>query len=254
MSHTGQVLENLYTLFLQGDTKTLLTLYSAEPVMDTPLSGRVQGTEAIEQAVQTQQCWLQEREVTPELLASIDTENRFVAEFVLFLNQANERIDLPVAVVADLEGEAVTSLRVYHSTWPLTGTHLIRTPLLSFASHLEEPEVVEAYMNALTQPDEEAILALFTTDGYVREPSGSRYKHEGAQGRKAFYDQILTNGGVPLKHCSATFNGTLFAVEYVCDTWGQAHFAPQAGMAMYELADADHIRAVRIYDDVTPPL
>jgi hypothetical protein len=69
-------------------------------------------------------------------------------------------------------------------------------------------------------------LALFAEEGYVREPSGSKYKHVGPEGRQGFYSAALDSGGVTLKHCTATFDGTRFAVEYICDEWGQVKFDP----------------------------
>ena len=56
-----------------------------------------------------------------------------------------------------------------------------------------------------------------------------------------------------LHHCTATFDGRTFAVEYVCDEWANVKLAPQAGLAVYELAGPDKLQAARIYDDVTPP-
>eukprot|EP01015_Nassula_variabilis_P035120 TRINITY_DN8772_c0_g1_i1.p2 TRINITY_DN8772_c0_g1~~TRINITY_DN8772_c0_g1_i1.p2 ORF type:complete len:116 (-),score=57.45 TRINITY_DN8772_c0_g1_i1:109-456(-) len=89
--------------------------------------------------------------------------------------------------------------------------------------------------------------------GYSREPSGSKYKHVGQRGRQAFYDMAFAAGGVNLIHCSATFDGRVFAVEYICDEWGTMKFTGQAGMAIYELSSSGKLAAVRIYDDVTPP-
>jgi hypothetical protein len=108
-------------------------------------------------------------------------------------------------------------------------------------------------MKALAEGDLEALEATFEAEGYVREPSGSKYKHVGKEGRAGFYVPALGDGGVRLKHCSATFDGKSFAVEYICDKWGQTEFAPQTGMAVYELGSSGLLFAVRIYDDVTPP-
>jgi hypothetical protein len=141
-----------------------------------------------------------------------------------------------------------------NSTWPLDGGHLVRPPLLPVpATPPTEPAIITAYMDALERPDRTAMLALFSPDGYVREPSGAQYKHSGPAGRAAFYDMALGAGGVVLHHCSATFDGTNFVVEYICDRWGQAELPPQAGLAVYELAGEHHLRAVRIYDDISPP-
>jgi len=160
---------------------------------------------------------------------------------------------LPVAIVADRSEGKVSIIRVYHSTWPFTGKHAIRPPLLDPADNLDEPAVIKQYMDALHRGDSTAILALFEDEGYVREPSGSSFKHIGKNGQKEFYGPALEAGGISLKHCTATFDGTRVAVEYICDGWGNMEFEPQAGMAVYELGSTGLLFAARIYDDVTPP-
>lgn len=162
-------------------------------------------------------------------------------------------MDLPVAIVADCSNFRVSAIRVYHSTWPFTGKHMIRPPLLSPVENLEEPEVIKRYTEALRKGDADTILKLFEEKGYVREPSGSRYKHSGKDGQKEFYGQALELGGISIKHCTATFDGTRIAVEYICDGWGNLKLEPQAGVAVYELGNTGLLFAARIYDDVTPP-
>jgi hypothetical protein len=197
--------------------------------------------------------WLTTHEARIEHVALTSNEERIVAEVLLYFKHRGETIDLPVALVADLRGDNVSSIRIYHSTWPLTGKHLIRGPLVKPARHLKEPEIIREYMAGISKPDKQSVLALFAPESYVREPSGSQYKHSGIDGIRKFYDMALDDGGVVLKHCTATFDGTRFAVEYICDEWGTVKFEPQAGLAVYELGDHDHILAVRIYDDVTSP-
>ncbi len=69
----------------------------------------------------------------------------------------------------------------------------------------------------------------------------------------AFHEMVLASGGgVPLRHCTATFDGRRFAVEYVCD-WGRAKLPQQAGIGTYKMDDDGPLPAVRIYDDVSPP-
>jgi hypothetical protein len=87
----------------------------------------------------------------------------------------------------------------------------------------------------------------------VREPSGSKYKHIGRSGQREFYVPALKAGGISIKHCTATFDGTRVAAEYICDGWGKVKLEPQAGVAVYELGNTGLIYAARIYDDVTPP-
>ena len=243
----------IYDLFKSGQTQEILALFAGEPSVNVPYQGEIRGKESFESFAQEEQEWLEKSDARSELLALTATDERVVAELVLNLRQAEKRIDLPVAVVAELDGDKVAGIRIYHSTWPLTGEHEERPPILDVAEGLEEPGVIQAYMAGIAKPDKETVLALFTEDGYVREPSGSDFKHVGEEALQRFYDVALADGGIPLKHCTATFDGTRFAVEYVCDHWGTSELNPQAGMAVYELSGEDRLAAVRIYDDVTPP-
>ena len=68
-----------------------------------------------------------------------------------------------------------------------------------------------------------------------------------------FFGPALDAGGVVLHHCTATFDGHSFAVEYIFDEWANVKLPPQAGLAVYELAAPDRLQAARIYDDVLPP-
>jgi hypothetical protein len=103
-------------------------------------------------------------------------------------------------------------------------------------------------------PDKEAVLALFTDDGYAREPSGQRFKHTGRDGLEGFYGPALQNGGIVLTHCTATWDGTTCAIEFIAREWAHVKLPPQAGMAVYETAEGGtKLRAARIYDDVMPP-
>jgi ketosteroid isomerase-like protein len=177
-----------------------------------------------------------------------------VTEYVLHLDRGGEEIDLPVAVVFALGGGKISAVRVYHSTWPLEGKHAVRKAILKPATGLAEPPVVKAYFHALDRGDLKAILATLTEHATIREPSGAAFLHEGPVGRKAFFEAAFRDGGIGAKHCTATFDGKLFAVEYACDRWGRAHFEPQAGMATYGLDPVGgHIATVRIYDDLSPP-
>lgn len=242
-----------YDHLLAGNVDHLCGIFSGEPRIDTPLQGEVQGSESFVAFVQAQQAWLQAQQAQPTLVNLIETPERVVVEYLLHLEKEGETIDLPVTVVFEGAGEQVSGIRVYHSTWPLTGGHVLRQPLLAPADHLVEPAIVEAYMHALTAGDKAAIMATFAEAGYVREPSGAQYKHSGAAGRSAFYDMALAHGGVRLHHCTATQRARSFAVEYICDQWGQTALPPQAGMAVYEWDTTGKLVGVRIYDDVTPP-
>ena len=248
-----ETLKNFYAGILGGEIETLLSLFSDEPLINTPLQGEIRGKANFIRYLSDQRTFLKEHEAKAELFALTDTDQRIVVESVLYLKHGSKNIDLPVAIVADRSRNTASEIRVYHSTWPLTGKHAVRPPLMSPAMHLDEPLIIEKYMDELAKPDKAAILELFEEDGYVREPSGSSYKHSGPAGRKEFYDAALAEGGISLKHCTATFDGTRFIVEFICDEWGKTKLPPQAGMAVYEMGKTGKLFAVRIYDDLSPP-
>lgn len=246
-------IQTFYSALIAGDADVLIALFTAEPRLDTPLQGEVRGEEAVKEFVAKQQAWLEEHGADAQVLAVTSDAERVVVEFVLYLRHQGKDIDIPVAVVADLSGDGVSWIRVYYSTWTLSGEHDLRPPLLEPVEGLEEPEIVEKYMAGISKPDAESVLSLFADEGYVREPSGSQYRHAGKEGREEFYTAAFSHGGISLKHCTATFDGSRCAIEYICDRLGTMEIPPQAGIAVYELADTGQILAVRIYDDVSMP-
>jgi hypothetical protein len=247
-------LDRFYDLSLAGDAAGLLALFGSTPRIDTPLLGEVKGEDSFRRFVAAHQDWLTRHAAAPRLVNAILSQERAVLEWVLDLLVGEASIDLPVAMAADLEGGLLSALRIYHSTWPLYGEHRVRRPLLHPAVDLEEPAVIQAYMRGIAGADLEAVLALFVEDGYAREPSGDRYKYKGPQGLRQFYGGALSAGGIKLEHCTATFDGECCAIEFNAVEWAGVRLPPQAGIAVYELAAPDRLRAARIYDDVEPPL
>jgi mannose-6-phosphate isomerase-like protein (cupin superfamily) len=244
----------LYDALLAGDEHAMSVLVTGEAVIDTPLQGKVQGPVALAEFVSGQQAWLAARDAHPEFANIILSPERIVLEFVLYVTHEAETIDLPVALVADHDGEAVTAIRVYHSTWPLTGQHVVRGPIVQPPEQPpEEPAIVAAYTAGLREGNAAFVLSLFAENGYVREPSGARFKYVGPEGLREFYGPALDAGGIALRHCTATFDGHACAVEYIADAWAHVKLSPQAGVAVYELDGENKIRAARIYDDVAPP-
>jgi hypothetical protein len=248
-------LVRFYEAILGGDTGALIRMFQGEPQINTPLHGDVKGEPSFHRFLIEQRDWLLTRQADPHFIDIVIGERRLVLEYSLDLTQGSDTFDLPVAIVADREGAGVSALRVYHSTWPLTGEHHVRPPILPLPEEkLPQPAVIEAYMDGLRRGDKDKVMSLFTEDGYVRQPSGERFKHVGRENLRAFYDPALDDGGIGLHHCTATFDGHTFAVEFICDEWANVKLPPQAGLAVYELAGRDKMKAARIYDDVNPPM
>jgi hypothetical protein len=200
--------------------------------------------------------WIRERNISVEDVEHLVGERRGCGEAVLHLDGESERVALPVALVADKQTDGrIDELRLYYSSWPLTGRHANRAPLLQPDPRLGESDVVAEYQRALSAGDVDAIVATFEPDGYAREPAGGQYVHAGAGGLRAFYELLFSNGGgIPLEHCAVVDDKRACALEYNVVQWGRTELQPQAGVAVYVRGKSGKLAAARIYDDVNPPL
>ncbi len=216
--------------------------------IDTPL----RGSQSVPEWARDEARWLGEHHAVVHPLNHIVTDTHASAEYNLAISHNGASIDLPLHLVAELEGDKISALRAYHSTYSLTREHLIRTPLVPPNPSLEPGPPIGAYEAAMAAGDPVALDALFEADGYVREPAGASFKHKGAD-RMSFYGPAFSGGPVPLKLCTIIDDGAALAFEYVCDRWGPADLPPQAGSAVYVRSASGLLDAVRIYDDVAPP-
>lgn len=249
------MLESFYHHLVAGDGASIVSLFDGFIAIDSPRSGAVSGVQALHTYLAEEGGWLRGCQARFDLAATAEDERRKAVELVAWLQIDGQTIDLPIAIIGQKSGSGYGQIRIYHSTWPLTGRHIARPPIVWPGPHEAEAPIVRRYFEALEQGDGRTLNSLFSPDGYVREPSGSRYRHQGSEGRAQFYAAVTAQpGGVGLVHASHTTQGRLSAVEYVCEQWGRMRFAPMCGCAFYELDTAgNRITAVRIYDDVTPP-
>jgi hypothetical protein len=244
-----------YAGLLTGETDALIRSFSGEPVVHDPHRGRIRGVREFTAYAAEMKAWLEEESVVVDEVDRIVSESRGVEENVLHFRIESGAVDIPVAMVADKDDGWLQEIRIYHSTYPLTGRHDNRPPMLQADPDLHEPAFVASYQRALAEGDADAIVALFEPDGYAREPAGDRYVHSGPEGIREFYEWLFSNGGgIPLEHCTATDDGRACALEYNAVRWGEADLLPQAGVAVYVRGQGDTLAATRIYDDVDPPL
>ena len=198
---------------------------------------------------------MSERNITVEDVNFFLTSQRGVEELVLHLDGDDGRIALPLALVADRTDDMrIIELRMYFSTWPLTGAHANRPPVLQPVSDLREPDVVGDYQRALAAGDVEAVLAAFEPDASVCEPAGDAYIHRGTDDLRALYELFFSNGGgIALEHCAVTDDGRSCALEYNAVAWGQTELPPEAGMAVYVRGDSGKLATARITTTSTRP-
>jgi hypothetical protein len=241
---------------MAGEPDALVGSFAVAPELHDPVRGRVKGTRAFEAYVFEMNSWLRRHDASVEEIERSDTDRHGLGEFVLHLDRQNGRVDLPVAVVVDRRADArIEELRIYFSSWPLSGRHANRPPLLQPDPELRAPDVVGDYQRALAAGDVEMVLAVFEPDGYAREPAGGEHFHEGRDGLRAFYEWLFSNGGgLPLEHCGVSDDGRACALEYNVVRWGRTELAPEAGVAVYVRGQSGRLAAARIYDDTAPPL
>jgi hypothetical protein len=241
---------------MSGELGALIDSFAGEPLLQHPVRGRISGVGAFEAFVAETNEWLARRNVAVADVERVVMERNGFEEVVLEFDGEHGRIGLPHAMVAEHDSRGrLTELRIYFSSWPLTGRHATRPPLLQPDADVRESDVVGEYQSALAAGDLDAILAIFEADGYAREPAGGEHVHRGHEALRAFYERLFSaGGGIPLEHCAAIDDGRSCALEYNVVRWGRTDLPPQAGVAVYARGPAGKLAAARIYDDVDPPL
>ncbi|HUA49698.1 MAG TPA: nuclear transport factor 2 family protein [Solirubrobacteraceae bacterium] len=245
-----------YEGMVAGELDALVDSFAGEPVVHHPVRGRISGVRPFVAYAKEMKAWLTERHIAIEAIDHLIGRRSGFEEVVLHLDAATGRVDVPVAISGNREPDGrLDEVRLYFSSWPFTGRHLNRPPLLQPDPELRASDVVADYHRALSAGDVDAVVALFDGDGYVREPAGAQYVHGGTDKLRAFYSYLFSNGGgIPLEHCALVDDGRACAVEYNVVRWGVSELPPQAGIAVYVRAEGGKLAAARIYDDVDPPL
>jgi hypothetical protein len=239
-----------------GEIGALVESFGGVPQVHHPVRGRIMGVAAFERWATETRGWLAERDATAEDVDFVITPARGVEELVLHAAGDDGRIELPVAIATDRDRRGrITEQRMYFSTWPLTGGHAIRPPLLQSDDGVSPGDVVGDYHRALGAGDAERVVAAFEPDAYVREPAGGAHTHCGTEALSALYGLFFSNGGgIALEHCAVTDDGRALALEYNVVRWGRSELPPQAGLAVYVRGESGRLAAARIYDDADPPL
>jgi ketosteroid isomerase-like protein len=241
---------------LAGDFDALVGSFAGEPELHHPVRGRIRGVRAFEAYVTATNMWLRQGNASVENVEYVVAGRRGFVEVVLHLDGETGRVDLPVAVVSEKQSDGrIVELRIYYSSWPLTGRHANRPPVLQPDPELRETDVVAEYQAALLAGDVDAIVSAFEPDGYAREPAGDQHVHRGRDALRTFYELLFSNdGGISLEHCALIDDKRACALEYNVVRWGKTQLPPEAGVGVYVRGQSGKLTAARIYDDVDPPL
>jgi hypothetical protein len=252
--HLGSV--PFFDGLMTGEIDALVESFSEMPEVHHPVRGRIKGEAAFRRYAAEMASWLAQHDVEAEAVEVMVTDRRGIEEVVVHRPGARGSIALPLALAADrAEDGRIEELRLYFSTWPLTGRHANRPPVLQPPLDLHASDVVGEYQRALAEGDVDAILATFEPDAHMREPAGDVYVHRGTDELRRLFERFFSNGGgIELEHCTVTDDGRACALEYNVVAWGRTEMAPEAGMAVYVRGDSGRLAAAHVYDDTDPPL
>ena len=239
-----------------GRLDALVQSFAGEPELHHPVRGRVKGRRAFEQFIADTNAWLAASNAVIDVVERIITPSCAVEEAKLTLDAPQGRLELPVAIAADRDDDGrIIELRLYYDTWPLTGRHANRLPVLQPDPDVRAPGIVADYQRALVAGDVEAAVAAFEPDAYLREPAGGQYVHRGRDALVALFERFFSGGGIAQEHCAVTDDGHSCALEYNVIRWGQNELLPpEAGLAVYVRGTSGKLAKARIYDDADPDL
>ena len=238
----------------RGDAHLLETVWPGEVVIYDPRAGEIRGHKELRKFVSRNQSWLADRRARIETVASTVVGDRAVVELVAHLPVSGGDSTWPVAVVAESPDDMSIIFRTYCSQMPVDGHRHVRSPILK-PDHELLGGVVGRFHAGLAAGDVEAVVGTFTSDGYLRESIGVHSCHRGRGQLRSFFTTCFgMGGGISLQPCAATDDGVRSAVEYNVVRWGSHDLPPQAGLGVYERGADGLLAAVRIYDDVEPPV
>lgn len=238
-----------------GRTHELEETWPGQVVIYDPREGEVRGHRQLRRFVRNNQALWAERHVRIETVAATSVGGRAVVELLAHLDDHNgQPMDWPIAVVAESFNEQSAVFRTYCSQWPVDGQHHIRHPVLKPAN-TPLSEVVDRYLAALSAGDLDAILNAFAPDAYFRESIGPHSLHQGSSELRSYFAKCFkAGGGLTLEHCTVTDDAVRCALEFNCVRWGTHDLIPQAGIIVCERSPSGRLSAVRIYDDIEPPV
>jgi ketosteroid isomerase-like protein len=238
----------------RGDVRALETVWPGEVVIHDPRAGVVRGHRQLRQFVKRNRDFWATRLTGIDTVAATYAGGTAVVELMVNLDVDGEQVLWPLAVVAESPDDLSVVFRTYCSQAPVTGRHEVRPPVLEPAIGRLDG-VIGRYQDAIEAGDVEAAVETFAPDGYVRESIGPHALHRGTRALRAFFTtHFSAGGGIGLRYCAATDDGTRCALEYNCIRWGSHDLPPQAGVAVLERGQDGLLAAARIYDDVEAPV
>jgi hypothetical protein len=254
---TGQAdpVSEYFSVLQSGATRELETVWPGEVVIYDPRAGEVRGHHQVRRFVRDNQSLWAKHHASVETVASTSVGRRAVVELLANVRDFEDKeVAWPIAVVAESPDDLSIVFRTYCSQWPVDGSRHLRPPILK-SGDAYPGDVVGRFLSAMEGGDSQGIVSTFESNGYLREPIGPHLTHRGAAELHSYFTRCFSaGGGVRLEHCVLTDDGTRCALEYNCVRWGSHELPPQAGIGVFERGPQGLLRAVRLYDDIDPPV
>lgn len=242
-------------LIITQDYDSVLSRLTKDVKLNLQSVGDAEGIKDAAELLKKQYDYLKNQINEIKIFRQFEDDKHAIIEYDILLNNT---FDLPLVVVL-VKGGAnnYSSIRTYHSVYPITEGHVFRPSVFEEFIELTEPEQVIKYFKSIgigSVQDTMDTLS-FEDDVYFREPAGWRWKHQTQDGLRQHFEHFFEEGGIPLKFHNYIYDKEKgsFAGEYSCDVWGNATFKPQAGLSIYDInKETGKIKAIRVYDNVDP--
>ncbi len=252
----GWLSEVYIPALLSSDKEQLARRLGDRSTLDDPLFGRATGVPAVDQRLDEIAGWLSTNGGAFEKVAFLMGSDRDVTEGMLAITVERQRVNVPIAVVAERRPERAVELRVYYSTKGMRTQPAYRSPLLPRDDGVIVPPPVAMHLDALARGDLGAVVAGFEEAATVRAADGHEYaKLNGEGALRSYYENLCSaavgpGGGTLLLKNARADDGRACALEYTVVRVRGQEVPPQAGFAVFERGESGLLRAVRVYGDV----
>lgn len=226
----------------------LLASWSGQPRVDAPRVGLVTGVPDFLEYVKVTREWLALGDATLRPVGILNTPARSVEEVVVELEAGSERQQLGVAVVAEWDhSHLLTSVRIYHSLWPLFSNQPMHNPLLTSHPNSTLPLTIYDNLQARAAHDVDALLDTYEDDVEVHPSRAGGQVCSGKDQLRRLYRAQQIPGTQPhIEICLVTDDGDTCVVEYHVSHFGEPE-PDQVGVTVYERGPSARISRERNY-------
>ncbi|KAG1658279.1 hypothetical protein GQR58_023046 [Nymphon striatum] len=155
--------------------------------------GKAQGIELLKKQNQ----YLKNEIKEVKVFKQFEDDKHLVIEYDIVLNNT---FDLPLVVILVKDGSKYSSIRTYHSVYPITEGHIFRASIFKEEIKLTEPTEVVNYFDGITIGSVEATMDTlsFEDDVYFREPAGWRWNHKTKDGLREHFQHFFADAAFGL--------------------------------------------------------